>query len=65
VANEIEAKGKQAKDAFLDETSEWTDSYFNPKGFKSKRREMFFADTTKSWVTRAQARGIPAPAGNT
>ncbi|HEX8285750.1 MAG TPA: phospholipase D-like domain-containing protein [Pyrinomonadaceae bacterium] len=65
VANEIEAKGKQAKDAFLDETSKWTDSYFNPKGFKSKRREMFFNDTTKSWVKRAEARGIPAPAGKT
>jgi phosphatidylserine/phosphatidylglycerophosphate/cardiolipin synthase-like enzyme len=65
VANEIEAKGKQAKDAFLDETSAWTDGYFNPKGFKSKRREMFFADTKKSWVTRAEARGIPAPAANT
>ena len=63
VANEIEAKGKQAKDAFLDETSRWTDGYFNPKSFKSKRREMFFADTTKSWVTRAEARAVPAAAG--
>lgn len=65
VANEIEAKGKQAKDAFLDETSKWTDSYFNPKGFKSKRREMFFADTAKSWVARAEARGLAEPAGKT
>jgi phosphatidylserine/phosphatidylglycerophosphate/cardiolipin synthase-like enzyme len=64
VANEIEAKGKQAKDAFLDETSKWTDSYFDPKLFKSKRREMFFADTSKSWVTAATGRGATPTNGN-
>lgn len=42
VANEIEAKGGQAKGAFLDETSAWTDSYFRPGAFKTRRREMFF-----------------------
>ncbi len=56
VANEIEAKGGEAKGAFLDETSKWTDSYFNPKGFKTRRRELFFADTSKSWATAAGAR---------
>ena len=56
VANELAAKGDNAKGAFLDETSKWTDSYFNPKGFKTRRRELFFADTSKSWVTGAEAR---------
>ena len=44
VANEIEAKGGEAKGAFLDETSAWTDSYFRPGAFKTRRREMFFVD---------------------
>ena len=56
VANEIEARGGQAKEPFLDETSKWTDSYFAPKAFKTRRREMFFADPTKSWVTNAAQR---------
>ncbi len=56
VANEIEAKGARAEGAFLDETSSWTDSYFKPAAFKTRRREMFFADPTKSWVTAAGAR---------
>jgi phosphatidylserine/phosphatidylglycerophosphate/cardiolipin synthase-like enzyme len=59
VANEIEAKGGAAQGAFLDETSKWTDSYFNPNGFKTRRRELFFADPSKNWVTGARAR----PAG--
>jgi phosphatidylserine/phosphatidylglycerophosphate/cardiolipin synthase-like enzyme len=56
VANEIEAKGGRAEGAFLDETSKWTDSYFNPNGFKTRRRELFFADPSNSWVTAAGAR---------
>ncbi len=55
VANEIEAKGGKAQGVFLDETSAWTDSYFKPGAFKTRRREMFFADPTRSWVTNAQA----------
>jgi phosphatidylserine/phosphatidylglycerophosphate/cardiolipin synthase-like enzyme len=42
VANEIEEKKGKAKGAFLDETSGWTDSYFKPGSFKTRRREMFF-----------------------
>jgi phosphatidylserine/phosphatidylglycerophosphate/cardiolipin synthase-like enzyme len=57
VANEIEAAGGEAEGVFLDETSGWTDSYFKPGAFKTRRREMFFADPTKSWVTNAAARG--------
>jgi phosphatidylserine/phosphatidylglycerophosphate/cardiolipin synthase-like enzyme len=44
VANEIEAEGGQAEGAFLAETSDWTDSYFKPGAFKTRRREMFFTD---------------------
>lgn len=53
VANEIEAKGGQAKGVFLDETSGWTDSNFKPGAFKTRRREMFFADPANSWVLNA------------
>jgi phosphatidylserine/phosphatidylglycerophosphate/cardiolipin synthase-like enzyme len=53
VANEIEAAGNNAEGAFLYETSKWTDSYFKPGAFKTRRREMFFADSTKSWVMNA------------
>lgn len=56
VANEIEAKGGKASGAFLDETSKWTNSYFEPEAFKTRRREMFFSDPSKSWVTKAGAR---------
>lgn len=57
VANEIEAAGGEAEGVFLDETSGWTDSYFKAGAFKTRRREMFFADPAKSWVTNAAARG--------
>jgi phosphatidylserine/phosphatidylglycerophosphate/cardiolipin synthase-like enzyme len=53
VANEIAARGKNAEGAFLSETSAWTDSYFKPNAFKTLRRAMFFADSSKSWVTKA------------
>lgn len=56
VANEIEAKGSKAKGAFLDETDSWTNSYFKPNAFKTRRREMFFSDPSKSWVTKAAKR---------
>jgi len=56
VANDLEAKGKEAKGAFLDETSNWTDSYFKPRLFKTKRREMFFADSKTSWAKNAATR---------
>jgi hypothetical protein len=56
VANEIEARGGEAAGAFLDETSKWTDGYFAPGAFKTRRREMFFADPAKSWVASAAQR---------
>jgi phosphatidylserine/phosphatidylglycerophosphate/cardiolipin synthase-like enzyme len=54
VANEIEARGEKAEGAFLDETSQWTDSYFKLGAMKTKRRQMFFADPSKSWVDNAK-----------
>ncbi len=53
VANEIEARGGQAEGAFLDETDHWTDSYFLPGGFKTRRRQMFFSASTKTWAQNA------------
>ncbi|MGH8772829.1 MAG: phospholipase D-like domain-containing protein, partial [Burkholderiales bacterium] len=53
VANEIEAEGRKAEGVFLDEKGKWTDSYFKAGAFKTRRREMFFADPTKSWVENA------------
>jgi hypothetical protein len=55
VANEIEAHGDEAKGAFLSEDSSWTDGYFKPGAFKSRRREMFFADPTPTWSENAAA----------
>lgn len=56
VANEIEARGGRAQAVFLDETSKWTDSYFKPGAFKTRRREMFFSHPGKTWVDNAAAR---------
>jgi phosphatidylserine/phosphatidylglycerophosphate/cardiolipin synthase-like enzyme len=58
IANELAAakESDDAKGAFLDETDKWTDSYFNPKGFKTRRRELFFADPAKNWAAAAGER---------
>jgi phosphatidylserine/phosphatidylglycerophosphate/cardiolipin synthase-like enzyme len=55
IANELEAKGNEAKGAFLDETDAWTDSYFWRTGFKSLRRQMFFSSPKLTWVDNAAA----------
>lgn len=55
VANEIEAKGGDAEGAFLHETSAWTDSYFKPGAFKTRRRELFFSDPTRTWAANVPA----------
>jgi len=61
IANELEAKGDDAKSAFLDETDAWSDSYFWRFGLKSLRRQMFFVTPKPSWVDNAEARGnMPA-----
>ena len=49
-AGELDLENKVA---FLDETSAWTDKHFLPGSFSSRRREMFFADPAKTWVTQA------------
>jgi len=53
VANKIEAEGGEAEGAFLQETSVWTDNYFKPGTFKTRRREMFFVDPSKTWAANA------------
>lgn len=53
IANQLAKDGKGADDAFLAETSAWTDSYFKPNAFKTKRREMFFATPAKNWADNA------------
>lgn len=62
VANELEAKGKKAEGVFLDETGKWTEGYFHPGWFKTRRREMFFADPARSWTANAAKRGTPKKA---
>ncbi len=61
VANEIEARGGQAAGAFLDETDHWTDSYFFPGGFKTRRRLMFFSTPVKTWAQNAALDRPPPP----
>ena len=58
VANELEAKGKNAKSIFLDPTDDWSASYFWSDGFKSLRRQMFFADPRPRWFENAAARPV-------
>ena len=58
VANEVAMKrkeGEEPKKVYLDETLPltWTDSYFWPGGFKTRRREMFFKLPPKNWATGA------------
>lgn len=57
-ANEAAAAGDGAEGsagAFLDETSAWTVKHFRPGAFNTRRREMFFADPEKTWVSEAEA----------
>src|SRR6516165_3629239 len=56
VANEVEMKrkeGERPEKVLLDENDKWTDSYFYPGGFKSRRREMFFDIPTANWTVAA------------
>lgn len=53
IANQLARDGKNADDAFLSENSNWTDSYFKPDAFKTKRREMFFAASAENWSDNA------------
>lgn len=56
VSNEVamkRKKGKEPEKVFLDESFAWTDSYFWPGGFKTRRREMFFKLPAKNWTAGA------------
>jgi len=64
VANEVAMKrkrGEKPKKAFLDEDDRWTDSYFRPGGFKTRRREMFFNVPSANWTAGAAKRGNEEP----
>lgn len=60
VANELAAKGNNAKSIFLDEGDDWSASYFWADGFKSLRRRMFFESPRPTWYENAGARKAPA-----
>jgi hypothetical protein len=64
VANEVAVKRKEGRKpakVFLDETDRWTDSYFWPGGFKTRRREMFFSLPTANWTKSAATRPNTEP----
>lgn len=66
VANEVEMKRKkneEPKKVYLDEDTPltWTDSYFWPGGFKTRRREMFFQIPAKNWTVGAAGRQDKEP----
>jgi hypothetical protein len=64
VANDVERqrkKGEQPKKVFLEPTDAWTDDYFKPGGFKSRRREMFFNIPSPNWIASAETRSNDEP----
>jgi hypothetical protein len=64
VANEVAMKrkaGKRPEKVFLDEDDKWTDSYFRPGGFKTRRREMFFNIPDPNWTAAAKQHSNDEP----
>lgn len=64
VANEVAMKrkaGKRPEKVFLDEDDKWTDSYFRPGGFKTRRREMFFSIPDPNWTEAAKQHSNDEP----
>jgi hypothetical protein len=59
IANELAAAktSDDAKAIFLDETDDWTVSYFKPGTLKNNRRIMFFERPTATWFANAAAAG--------
>jgi phosphatidylserine/phosphatidylglycerophosphate/cardiolipin synthase-like enzyme len=59
IANELAAAktSDDAKAIFLDETDDWTASYFKPGTLKNNRRIMFFEQPTATWFANAAAAG--------
>jgi phosphatidylserine/phosphatidylglycerophosphate/cardiolipin synthase-like enzyme len=64
VANDAERKrkkGDEPKKVFLDPDWKWTDEYFFPGGFKTRRREMFFNIPSPNWIEGAGKRSNKEP----
>jgi phosphatidylserine/phosphatidylglycerophosphate/cardiolipin synthase-like enzyme len=60
IANEL-ASAKSSDDAttiFLDETDQWTNSYFKAGTFKNNRRVMFFETPETTWFANASAKPV-------
>jgi hypothetical protein len=62
IANELAAAktSDDAKAIFLDETDDWTTSYFKPGTLKNNRRIMFFEQPTATWFANAAAGAVPS-----
>lgn len=57
IANELASKGSDnAKSVFLDETDEWSKTYFKPGTPKNNRRLLFFQTDEKTWADNAASR---------
>lgn len=59
VINEMAKAGKVPKVGILDPSDKWTRGYFDPTNPKCHKREMFFADGSRSWASAAAADGNP------
>jgi len=55
VANELHAKGNNARAIFLDEDDAWTRAYFTDGHTKNSRRQMFFERSASNWTEGAKA----------
>src|SRR5262249_42134391 len=53
IAGELAGRGDDEKSIFLDETSAWTDAYFDPGHQKTNRRLMFFGSDSPTWFENA------------
>jgi len=64
IANELSdsESSDQAVSIFLDETDQWSESYFKPGTLKCNRRLMFFEEPVGTWSTKAVASGEEAVA---
>ncbi|UFS77027.1 phospholipase D-like domain-containing protein [Tardiphaga sp. 37S4] len=64
VANDVASKrkkGEKPEKVFLDPDDRWTESYFKPGGFKSRRREMFFTIPASNWTVNAATHSNDEP----
>jgi hypothetical protein len=64
VANDVASKrkkGEKPEKVFLDPDDRWTESYFKPGGFKSRRREMFFTIPASNWTVNAATHSDDEP----